>query len=73
MPWVEPKEGVDKDFIDFVKNYRQQIRPDVIKFLGQYSDKEVFIFKDRDEADKFLAQLWQQICEKIEAAIGFKK
>lgn len=57
MPWVEPKDGVDEDFIDFVKNYRQQIRPDVIKLLGQYSDKDVFIFKDRGEADEFLAQL----------------
>ena len=56
MPWVEDGED-DETFIEFIKNYNSQSRPQVLELLSKYSDKNIFIFKNRTEADKFLAQM----------------
>lgn len=57
MPWVESKDVVDEKFVGFVKNYSEQSRPDVINLLSKYSDKNICIFKNRSEANDFLAHL----------------
>ena len=54
MPWTESADGTDTEFIEAVKNYNLQSRPQVMKLLKEYSDKEVFIFKTREQADAFL-------------------
>ena len=54
MPWVE--SGEDEEFIEFVKNYALQSRPQVIALLDKYHFKNIFIFKSRSEADNFLVQ-----------------
>lgn len=56
MPWVEDGEP-DDEFINFVKSYNAECRPDVIRLLEKYSDKKIYIFNSRDEADKFLHEL----------------
>lgn len=56
MPWVETGED-DETFIEFIKNYNSQSRPRVMELLSKYSDKNIFIFKNRVEADAFLAQM----------------
>ncbi len=55
MPWVEYEE--DAEFIEFIKNYNSQSRPEVMELLGKYSEKDVHIFKSRSEADEFLNQI----------------
>ena len=52
MPWIET-EG-DAEFIEFIKNYNEQQKPKVLELLEQYSDKNIVIFKSREEADTFL-------------------
>lgn len=52
MPWVETEE--DAEFVEFINNYNSQNRPAVLELLQRYSDKNIFIFKTRAEADGFL-------------------
>jgi adenylate kinase family enzyme len=56
MPWADPDEP-DGEFVDFVKNYNSQNRPHVLKRIEKYSDKDIHIFKSREEADGFLDTL----------------
>lgn len=59
MPWVEAEDEEDTEFIDFIKNYNSQSRPQVMELLDKYSCKNIIIFKKRDEADEFLTQIKQ--------------
>ena len=52
MPWIETDE--DAEFIEFIKNYNEQQKPIVIELLGKYSDKNIVIFKSREQSDAFL-------------------
>lgn len=52
MPWIETEE--DEEFIEFIKNFKSQSRPDIMELLDRYSDKDIYIFKNREEADGFL-------------------
>ena len=52
LPWVETEE--DAEFIGFIKNYNEQQRPGVLELLEKNSNKRVYVFQNRDEADAFL-------------------
>ena len=52
MPWIEMED--DGEFIEFIKKFNEQIRPEILKLLQKYPDKEIYIFKCRDDADCFL-------------------
>ena len=52
MPWIETE--VDADFIEFIRNYTEQQKPKVLELLEKYGDKNIVIFKSREEADAFL-------------------
>ena len=52
MPWVETED--DAEFIEFIKKFNEQIRPEILNLLQKYPDKEIYIFKCRDDADCFL-------------------
>ena len=55
MPWVEAEnEESSEEFIDFIKNYDSDSRPKVMSLLHKYQDRNVFIFKKRDDAEKFI-------------------
>ncbi len=55
MPWIENEE--DAELIEFVKNYNTQSRPKVMELLHKYSDKDIYIFKNRIEADEFINKI----------------
>lgn len=55
LPWVETGE-TDAEFVEFVRSYPTQNRPQVLALLERYPHKNVFIFTDRVQADAFLAQ-----------------
>ena len=57
MPWIENEDEEDAEFIEFIKNYNSQSRPKVMALLEKYSDREIYIFSSRDEADGFLTGL----------------
>ena len=52
MPWIETED--DKEFIDFIRSFNAQVRPELLKILQKYSDKKIYVFKSRDEANHFL-------------------
>ena len=52
MPWIETEE--DAEFIEFIKNYNEQQKPKVLELLKKYGDKNIIIFKSREQVDAFL-------------------
>lgn len=54
IAWQEPLENDDAEFVEFIKGYNVNNRPRVIELLEKYSDKNIVIFKNRDDADFFL-------------------
>ena len=56
LPWIEPDE-IDGEFLAFVKDYNEQSRPKVLELMSTYSNKRIFTFANRNEADEFLEQL----------------
>ncbi|MBR2459831.1 MAG: AAA family ATPase [Clostridia bacterium] len=57
MPWVEKADEEDSSFIDSVKGYNSDSRPNVMRLLAKYSYKEIVIFRSRREATDFLERL----------------
>ena len=57
LPWVEPENEEDEEFISFIKHYNSDSRPQVMKLLEKYSEKNILIFKSRDEAAEFLEKI----------------
>ena len=55
MPWIETED--DAEFIEFIKKYNMSSRPQVFSLLRKYEDKSIFVFKSREEAEKFLTRL----------------
>ena len=52
IPWVENED--DEEFIEFIKTFNKEQRPKIITLLDKYNEKNIFIFKSREEADVFL-------------------
>lgn len=52
MPWIE--EEPDEEFLDFIRDFDKTVRPKIISLLEEYADKNIYIFKSRDQADEFL-------------------
>ena len=54
MPWVENEE--DAEFLEFIRQFQEQKRPQVYALLEQYREKDIYVFHDRAQADIFLRQ-----------------
>ena len=52
MPWIETEE--DAEFIEFIRNYNEQQKPKVLDLLEKYGDKNIIVFKSREQTDAFL-------------------
>ena len=52
MPWIETEE--DAEFIGFIKNFNAESRPKRLELLRKYADKNIIVFKSREEADRLL-------------------
>ena len=52
LPWIETED--DEEFIEFIKSYNEQQKPRVLELFKKYSDKDIIIFKSREQADAFL-------------------
>lgn len=53
MPCVQP-DGDDEEFVEFIRSYNTDRRPNVIELLERYSDKKIVILHSREEADRYL-------------------
>jgi hypothetical protein len=54
MPWIETEE--DAEFLEYVKRFNTEQRPNIIELLEKYKDKRIFVFKTREEADEYLIE-----------------
>ena len=55
LPWVEGEDDQeDEEFLEFIRSFREESRPRILELLEQYADKEIMVFKSREEADRFL-------------------
>lgn len=61
IPWIETEE--DQEFIEFVKNFNEQIRPQMMILLKQYSSKNIYTFNNREEANDYLRKLGESMLE----------
>lgn len=52
MPWIETED--DEEFLEFIRNYNTESRPRVIELLAKYADKNIIIFRSREEANEYL-------------------
>ncbi len=57
MPWIEPEDEEDDEFLLFVQNYNVVNRPKVLELLKKYQSKNITIVHSRDEAEVFLKSL----------------
>lgn len=55
MPWVETED--DEEFLQFIRDFEAQSKPKIIELLSKYKDKDVIIFKSREDADRYLENL----------------
>ncbi len=52
MPWIETED--DEEFIEFIKGYNKKEKPKVQTLLERYGDKNITVFKSREEMNAFL-------------------
>ena len=57
MPWKNAPEDDDAEFVSFIRNYNETHRPQVMSLLDQYSNKNILIFKSREESEAYLINL----------------
>ncbi|MBR3840446.1 MAG: adenylate kinase [Erysipelotrichales bacterium] len=55
IPWIETEE--DAEFIEFIKNYNSNNRPEVLELLNKYTHKNIYIFENRIQTDEFLDKI----------------
>ncbi len=54
LPWVETDDFDDSEFMEYIRKFHEVNRPIILKMLEKYSDKEIVVFHNREEADEFL-------------------
>ena len=52
MPWTEVEE--DEEFIEFIKSYNEQQKPNVLAMLEKHADKNIIVFTSRNQANEFI-------------------
>ena len=55
MPWVETE--YDEEFLQFIRDFEKRSRPKIIELLNEYKDKNIVVFKSREDADGYLKNL----------------
>lgn len=56
MPF-DPSDAEDAEFMEFIGRYNEESRPGVLELLEKHSDREIVVFRDRDSANDYLANL----------------
>ena len=54
MPWVE--ENTDAEFMAYIKEFNTEQRPGILTLLKKYTDKKIFVFHTREDADVYLKE-----------------
>ncbi len=57
MPWNEADYPVDEEFIEFIRTFRKERYPIILERLAKFSDRDIYTFTSREQADEFLSEL----------------
>ena len=52
MPWVETEEDIE--FIDYIRKFNEEQRPTILNLLEKHPDKNIIVFRSREEASRYL-------------------
>ena len=52
IPWVE--EEFDEEFLQFIAEFHEKRRPQILELLHKYSDKTIYTFTSRSDANRYL-------------------
>lgn len=55
MPWIETEE--DAEFINYIESFTERQRPKILELIKRYSNKNIIVFKSREQANSFLTEL----------------
>ena len=55
IPWTE--QSLDPELVDLVKTYRDRNLPVIWELFRRYANRETHVFRDRDEAQRWLDSL----------------
>ena len=55
IPWTEQR--LDPELVKLVENYEKDDRPVVLSLIKKYSDRNIFVFKSRIEADEWILRI----------------
>ncbi len=55
LPWIE--NSLDEDFRAWIEAFPKTSLPKIYALLSEHSDKEIHIFKSREDADLFLKSI----------------
>ena len=57
MPWVDDPNEPDTVFLEFVRAFQEESRPNILRLSEQYPEKEWIIFRAREESDAYLSAI----------------
>lgn len=55
------EEKYDPEFINFIKGFKDKGRPRILSLIEKYKDKQIIIFKSREEKEEYLKTLRKSI------------
>ena len=62
MPWVEQADSeLDEEFMALIQGFEQSHRPQIFELLEKYMDKDIIVFRSREEAQAYLAPIEEAI------------
>ena len=58
MPWIETGDDAEhEEFLSFIKNFEKDRRPQVMNLLEKYSDRTIYHFTSREQAQQYLNKM----------------
>lgn len=63
MPWVE--EELDKEFRQWIVDFPNDKLPEIYRMLERYKDKNIVIFKSRQETEKYLQKIEKEYRNEV--------
>lgn len=57
LPWIETEDTLEGGFLQWIEDFSEKQLPEIYSLLKRYSDKEIVVFKSREEADVFKSLL----------------
>ncbi len=59
MPWIESE--TDEELVAFVKSFSAECRPKMMAMMDKYDDKNIVVFKTREQIEEYLMRLYKKI------------